>query len=346
MTLRLFQIPVAADVSRRKSIPFSKWQSAIGNRQLAIGLARALAVLTVLTALSARAATWGEVPPPSPLIKPAPRAISPTGVGTPVTHAEPLPATNQVSPTFNPPATNPAPFVAPEAPAPAPTGSSVASANRRAGESAIQPVPTSPLSTSNTFPAAIPTATGSPAPAVPAPVPVPVPVPTVKNGEGTNQSGGKPVTAPAPTMATRAVALPATPPGATNTFRAQTQDKTVFTFRAENLELKTALAAFARLNELNIIPDQEVDSLITLELSNLPLEQMMRALLEANGCVWTEEAGLIRVRMAPDQRSGRSGQRSQRRGRGTHRGVGRRKSQSRAGWAGKPETTPPQPERL
>ena len=78
----------------------------------------------------------------------------------------------------------------------------------------------------------------------------------------------------------------------------RTTNKTVFTFKAENLELKLALAAFARQNELNIVPDNDVSGAVTLDVRNLPLEQMMRALLEANDCFWEEKDGLIRVRSA------------------------------------------------
>ncbi|MHB1308633.1 MAG: type II secretion system protein GspD [Limisphaerales bacterium] len=80
-------------------------------------------------------------------------------------------------------------------------------------------------------------------------------------------------------------AAPVMPPG-----------KRLYSFRAENLELKSALALFARSNGLNIVPDNEVAGTVTLDIRDLPLEHMMRALLEANDCLWAEEGGLIRVR--------------------------------------------------
>jgi len=75
-------------------------------------------------------------------------------------------------------------------------------------------------------------------------------------------------------------------------------DKTLYSFHAENLELKMALAMFARANNLNIVPDNDVTGMVTLDVRDLPLHQMMRALLEANDYSWQEEQGLIRIRAA------------------------------------------------
>ena len=73
-------------------------------------------------------------------------------------------------------------------------------------------------------------------------------------------------------------------------------EKRLFDFRAENLEVKTALALFARANNLNIVPDQDATGTVTLDVRELPLEKMMQAMLEANDLAWAEESGLIRVR--------------------------------------------------
>src|SRR6185436_1060377 len=72
--------------------------------------------------------------------------------------------------------------------------------------------------------------------------------------------------------------------------------KTLYSFSADAMELKAALAAFARANNLNIVPDNDVAGNVTLDVRDLPLQQMMRALLEAADCTWREESGLIRVR--------------------------------------------------
>src|SRR5204863_9419816 len=74
------------------------------------------------------------------------------------------------------------------------------------------------------------------------------------------------------------------------------KDKKLYSFRAENLELKAALALFARANDLNIVPDLDATGTVTLDVRELPLEKMLQALLEANDLSWTEEDGLIRVR--------------------------------------------------
>jgi MSHA type pilus biogenesis protein MshL len=92
----------------------------------------------------------------------------------------------------------------------------------------------------------------------------------------------------------RAIAAPAQPsqPAAP----AAAKDKKLYSFRAENLELKAALALFARANDLNIVPDLDATGTITLDVRELPLEKMLQALLEANDLSWTEDDGLIRVR--------------------------------------------------
>jgi MSHA type pilus biogenesis protein MshL len=70
----------------------------------------------------------------------------------------------------------------------------------------------------------------------------------------------------------------------------------LYSFEAVNTEIKTALALFAKANELNIVPDFDVTGTVTLSVRDLPLHQMMRALLEANDFSWEEEGGLIRVK--------------------------------------------------
>ena len=97
------------------------------------------------------------------------------------------------------------------------------------------------------------------------------------------------------TMSTRTLmANPA--PEASPDLERHTSGKIIKQFRADGLDLKTALAMFASDNELNIVPDNDVNGIVTLDVHNLPLDQMMRALLEASDCSWQEEDGLIRVR--------------------------------------------------
>jgi MSHA type pilus biogenesis protein MshL len=53
---------------------------------------------------------------------------------------------------------------------------------------------------------------------------------------------------------------------------------------------------FARANNLNIVPDLDIEGEVTVDFRNLPLDYAMRALLEANGYYAVEEGGLLRVR--------------------------------------------------
>lgn len=69
----------------------------------------------------------------------------------------------------------------------------------------------------------------------------------------------------------------------------------LYSFSASGLDLKTALALFARANGLNVVPDQDVEGVVTVDVHDLPLGAMMKALLEASDCTWSEESGLIRI---------------------------------------------------
>jgi MSHA type pilus biogenesis protein MshL len=108
---------------------------------------------------------------------------------------------------------------------------------------------------------------------------------------------------PAPERPLQAAAPPSTQPPAAALQPAPgglsagdaAKGKTLYTFHAADLELQAALAVFARANNLNIVPDNDVAGRVTLDVRGLPLEQMMRALLEANDCAWLEEGGLMRV---------------------------------------------------
>jgi Type II secretory pathway, component PulD len=77
---------------------------------------------------------------------------------------------------------------------------------------------------------------------------------------------------------------------------APAQSEALFSFRAEGVPIKQALALFARANNLNIIPDLDVEGEVTVDFRDLPLEYAMRALLEANGYYFVREGRLIRVR--------------------------------------------------
>ena len=70
----------------------------------------------------------------------------------------------------------------------------------------------------------------------------------------------------------------------------------LFSFSAEGVPMKQALTLFARANNLNIVPDLDVDGDVTVEFRELPLDLAMGALLEANGYYFAREGRLLRVR--------------------------------------------------
>jgi MSHA type pilus biogenesis protein MshL len=60
--------------------------------------------------------------------------------------------------------------------------------------------------------------------------------------------------------------------------------------------MKQALTLFARANNLNIVPDLDVEGDVTVDFRELPLDLAMSALLEANGYYFAREGRLLRVR--------------------------------------------------
>lgn len=71
---------------------------------------------------------------------------------------------------------------------------------------------------------------------------------------------------------------------------------TLFSFRAEGVPLKQALALFARANRLNIVPDLDVVGDVTVDFQDLPLALAMSALIDASGYYFIQDGPLIRVR--------------------------------------------------
>lgn len=69
-----------------------------------------------------------------------------------------------------------------------------------------------------------------------------------------------------------------------------------YSFSAKGLDLKDALAVFARTFELNIVPDPDVTGSITVDFKDLPLDKAMDALLEVFGYYAEYDRGLIRVK--------------------------------------------------
>ncbi len=70
----------------------------------------------------------------------------------------------------------------------------------------------------------------------------------------------------------------------------------LFSFSAKDLEVKDALALFARSNELNIVPDPDITGQVTVDFRNLTLEKSMDAILDTFNYFAEIDGGLIRVR--------------------------------------------------
>jgi MSHA biogenesis protein MshL len=89
-------------------------------------------------------------------------------------------------------------------------------------------------------------------------------------------------------------ALPAITPGGVPGMP-KVVPSTLFSFSADELPLKQALALFARANHLNIVPDLDIDGTVTVDFRELPLDLAMSALLEANGYYCVQDGPLLRV---------------------------------------------------
>ena len=90
-------------------------------------------------------------------------------------------------------------------------------------------------------------------------------------------------------------ALPAMTPGGLPGVPSSVSS-TLFSFSAEDVSIKQALALFARANRLNIVPDLDVEGSVTVDFRDLPLDLAMSALLEANGYYFVQDGPLLRVR--------------------------------------------------
>ena len=75
----------------------------------------------------------------------------------------------------------------------------------------------------------------------------------------------------------------------------------VYSFKARNMEINSALRLFATAYKLNIVADKEVNGTVSVAFHSLPFDQSMQAILGSLGYFWEEDNGLIRVRQI-DQR--------------------------------------------
>ena len=69
-----------------------------------------------------------------------------------------------------------------------------------------------------------------------------------------------------------------------------------YSFEAHDLDIKDALALFARSHHLNIVPDPDVTGSVSVAFRDLPLEKSMEAILASFGYYAEEDGGLVRVR--------------------------------------------------
>ena len=95
-----------------------------------------------------------------------------------------------------------------------------------------------------------------------------------------------PIASPEKSFAESAAEARTAPPG----------DGRLYSFSAKDLDIKDALALFARSNELNIVPDPDVTGSVSVEFRNLAIEKSMEAILGAFGYYAEVSGGLIRVR--------------------------------------------------
>jgi MSHA type pilus biogenesis protein MshL len=72
-------------------------------------------------------------------------------------------------------------------------------------------------------------------------------------------------------------------------------DTKLYSFRATGQPVRLALSQLATAYKLNIVVDQDVEGLVTVDLNELPLEKVLEAVLEPVGLAWQWQDGLLRV---------------------------------------------------
>jgi MSHA type pilus biogenesis protein MshL len=72
-------------------------------------------------------------------------------------------------------------------------------------------------------------------------------------------------------------------------------DIKLYSFRATGQSVRLALSQLATAYKLNIVVDQDVEGLVTVDLNVLPLEKVLEAVLEPLGLAWKWQDGLLRV---------------------------------------------------
>lgn len=72
-------------------------------------------------------------------------------------------------------------------------------------------------------------------------------------------------------------------------------DTKLYSFRATGQPVRLALSQLATAYKLNIVVDQDVEGMVTVDLTELPLEKVLEAMLEPLGLAWVWQDGLLRV---------------------------------------------------
>lgn len=75
-----------------------------------------------------------------------------------------------------------------------------------------------------------------------------------------------------------------------------TSTEPTYSFTAKGLPVLDALALFGKLNQLNLVPDPEVQGTVTVDFRGLSLDKAMEAILDSLGAYAEADGGLIRVR--------------------------------------------------
>ena len=76
---------------------------------------------------------------------------------------------------------------------------------------------------------------------------------------------------------------------------ASVADAKLYSFRATGQSVRLALSQLGAAYNLNIVVDQDVEGLVTVDLKELPLEKVLEAVLEPLGLAWQWQDGLLRV---------------------------------------------------
>jgi len=82
---------------------------------------------------------------------------------------------------------------------------------------------------------------------------------------------------------------------------ASVADVKLYSFRATGQPVQIALSQLATAYKLNIVVDQDVEGVVTVDLKDLPLEKVLEAVLDPLGLAWQWQDGLLRVSRSETQ---------------------------------------------